>query len=310
MPVTIKPADDLLGCPAQVIVNAVNCRGVMGKGVAALFRGRSDYRGMVADYEKRCGAGEVRLGEPYLWRPSGRAASESSQMALFASADDEAPAEAKWVLNFPTKDHWRDSSRLLDIDRGLAHAAERRRGWGIASMAVPALGCGNGRLCWPIVGSVLAGWLEDRFPDVDVQLLPPPGRGEAPSEIRPAWVDIAAAMSASGKALGTGGDHRISVEAFAGALAGACGDLLGPRGASSAFFTTVLQRLSDNGIVSYGLDLATRRGQAHSPYALLAEGPAFQSAAAWRPSQSEPRPQAVCQAADRLSESIHRFAGR
>ena len=61
VPVTLERSGDLLASPAQVIVNAVNCRGVMGKGVAALFRGRAACREMAADYEKRCAAGEISL---------------------------------------------------------------------------------------------------------------------------------------------------------------------------------------------------------------------------------------------------------
>ena len=276
----------------------------MGKGVAALFRGHAAYGAMVADYEERCAAGKVRLGEPYLWRPAPD--DGPSQMSLFASAGAAAAAEAKSVLNFPTKDHWRESSRLSDIDRGLSYAAERHNGWGIKSMAVPALGCGNGRLQWQIVGDVLADWLDSRFPDVEVQLLPPSGATGPASEIQPGWVDMAIAMSEAAEDLAAGDGRRISVEAFAGSLARACGSLPGLGDARGPYFATVLQRLSDNGIVGYGLDLSDRRRQAHRVSALTAGGPAFEAARAWRRSQGDPDAQAISAAAASLAAEIQR----
>jgi O-acetyl-ADP-ribose deacetylase (regulator of RNase III) len=103
----------------QTLVNTVNCVGVMGKGIAATFKKR--YPAMFDDYVRRCEHGEVRLGEPYLWTGT-----------------------EPWVLNFPTKDHWRSVSRLEDIERGLEYLVEHYQQWGIQSLAVPPLGCGRG----------------------------------------------------------------------------------------------------------------------------------------------------------------------
>jgi O-acetyl-ADP-ribose deacetylase (regulator of RNase III)/uncharacterized protein YwgA len=122
---------DLFTSKAQTLVNTVNCVGVMGKGIALGFRER--FPEMYADYEARCRRREVRLGEPYLFRR-------------------ERPP---WVLNFPTKDHWRGLSRISDIVRGLEFLATHYREWGITSLAVPPLGCGNGQLDWTVVGPTL-----------------------------------------------------------------------------------------------------------------------------------------------------------
>src|SRR6266566_2728988 len=116
---------------AQTLVNTVNCVGIMGKGLALEFKRL--FPDMYEDYVARCKANEVKLGEPYLYR------------RLFPP----------WVLNFPTKDHWRSVSRLSDIVAGLEYLERHYREWEITSLAVPALGCQNGQLEWRIVGPTL-----------------------------------------------------------------------------------------------------------------------------------------------------------
>src|SRR5229473_8346679 len=86
---------DLFTSVMQTWVNPVNCAGVMGKGLALAFRRR--FPALYADYRARCRAGAVRLGEPYLF----------------------VQAQAPWIMNFPTKGHWRARSRLVDIEAGL-----------------------------------------------------------------------------------------------------------------------------------------------------------------------------------------------
>lgn len=122
---------DLFESSAQTLVNTVNTVGVMGKGVALGFKQR--FPEMYRDYVRRCERDEVKLGEPYLWRP----------------------LVEPWVLNFPTKAHWRRPSRLEDIVRGLEHLEANYRRWGIRSLALPPLGCGNGGLEWRVVGPTL-----------------------------------------------------------------------------------------------------------------------------------------------------------
>lgn len=122
---------DLFESQAQTLVNTVNCVGVMGKGVAFEFKKR--FPSMFDDYVCRCERKAVRLGEPYLYRD----------------------ASGKSIINFPTKDHWRSPSRLQDIDHGLDYFAEHAREWGITSVAMPPLGCGNGGLEWAEVGPLI-----------------------------------------------------------------------------------------------------------------------------------------------------------
>ena len=123
--VTVR-SGDLFASQAQTLVNAVNTVGVMGAGIALAFKRR--FPEMFADYVRRCKAGEFKLGEPYVFT-------------------GEPPAR-QWVLNFPTKGHWRERSRLGPIRDGLAHLRDHHLEWGITSLAVPALGCGAGGLAW------------------------------------------------------------------------------------------------------------------------------------------------------------------
>jgi len=127
---------DLLGSRMQTLVNTVNCVGVMGKGIALAFKAR--YPAMFLDYQVRCRRCEVRLGEPYLYK-----------------IDD-----LRWVVNFPTKAHWMNSSRLEDIENGLRYLASNAESWGVTSLAVPPLGCGNGGLNWADVYSLIKKYLE------------------------------------------------------------------------------------------------------------------------------------------------------
>lgn len=130
MPVRVL-VGDLFDSDAQTLVNTVNCVGVMGRGVALGFRKR--FPDMFKDYVARCDAGQVELGHPYLF-----------QHLL-----------PPWILNFPTKDHWRSVARLSDIISGLEYVEANYREWGIDSLAVPPLGCGEGQLDWRVVGPEL-----------------------------------------------------------------------------------------------------------------------------------------------------------
>lgn len=122
---------NLLESEAQTFVNTVNTVGVMGKGIALAFKKR--FPEMYKDYVHRCKAGEVRLGQPYLFR------------TLWEP----------WIINFPTKEHWRSASRLDAIVEGLDYLGKHVGNWGVESLAVPPLGCGHGQLEWTVVGPTL-----------------------------------------------------------------------------------------------------------------------------------------------------------
>lgn len=172
-------AGDLLSSSRQTLVNTVNTVGVMGKGIALAFKQR--YPEMYADYVERCARNEVRLGQPYVF-----------------------PVDGHVVLNFPTKRHWRAVSRLSDIVKGLEYLEAHYREWGITSLAVPPLGCGNGQLEWSVVGPTLVRHL-GRL-DIPVDLYAPAGEHVSddglfdiekpvePSRIPPEWVAVVAVL--------------------------------------------------------------------------------------------------------------------
>jgi uncharacterized protein YwgA/O-acetyl-ADP-ribose deacetylase (regulator of RNase III) len=140
---------NLFESKAQTLVNTVNCVGVMGKGVALEFK--KHFPEMFEDYEKRCKRHEVKLGRPYLFKR----------------------LVPPWILNFPTKDHWRSVASLEAIVEGLRYLIQHYKEWEITSMAVPPLGCGQGQLEWRIVGPTLYRYLSKM--DITIELYAPYG---------------------------------------------------------------------------------------------------------------------------------------
>lgn len=113
----------VLDSPAQTLVNTVNCVGVMGKGIAKAFKDR--YPAMFAAYKRVCDEHLLEPGKLWLW---------------------QGPDHS--VLNFPTKVHWRNPSRIEWIEMGLVKFADSYEARGITSISFPRLGCGNGGLNW------------------------------------------------------------------------------------------------------------------------------------------------------------------
>lgn len=147
--VTVRMGD-LFGSQAQTLTNTVNTVGVMGKGIALEFKKR--FPKMFEDYLRRCELGEVELGMPYLFKET-----------MFE----------QWILNFPTKEGWRTRSSLPAIQRGLEYLQKHVDEWGITSLAVPPLGCGQGGLEWRVVGRALYQGLARL--DIPVELYAPYG---------------------------------------------------------------------------------------------------------------------------------------
>lgn len=146
---------DILQSKAQTLINTVNCVGIMGKGIAQEFKDR--FPEMFEDYVRRCERREVRPGVPYLYK------------RLF-------PPQ---IINFPTKDHWKSVSRIADIERGLQHLIEHYRAWGVTSVAIPPLGCGNGQLDWKSVGRLIYKYASQM--DIPVEMYAP--YGTSPREL-------------------------------------------------------------------------------------------------------------------------------
>jgi O-acetyl-ADP-ribose deacetylase (regulator of RNase III) len=118
---------NLLEADAEALVNTVNTKGVMGKGVALQFKRAfpENYKA----YRAACAAGRVKLGQMFVF--------DSGRMG-----------HPRYIINFPTKDHWRSRSRVADIDAGLEDLRRVLAELQIESVAIPPLGCGLGGLRW------------------------------------------------------------------------------------------------------------------------------------------------------------------
>jgi O-acetyl-ADP-ribose deacetylase (regulator of RNase III) len=124
----------LLESSAQTLVNTVNCVGVMGKGLAHAFKEREPQ--MFAAYKRICEQHLLEPGKLWLWRGS-----------------------PNWVLNFPTKLHWRNPSQIEWIEAGLEKFVSAYEEQGITEISFPKLGCGNGNLEWDDVRPLMEVYL-------------------------------------------------------------------------------------------------------------------------------------------------------
>src|SRR3990172_1454256 len=139
---------NLLNAEAEALVNTVNSVGHMGKGVALQFK--KAFPENFLFYQKACRAGEVRPG----------------RMLVFETGSMLTP---KYVINFPTKRHWRGPSRYEDIESGLDALIKEVKRRGVRSIALPPLGCGLGGLDWDRVRPMIEAAFA-KVPDVEVML--------------------------------------------------------------------------------------------------------------------------------------------
>lgn len=144
---------NLLEEKTEALVNTVNCVGVMGKGIALQFK--RAFPENFRQYEKACHAKQVQPGRMFT--------------VLTGSV-----LYPRYIINFPTKRHWKEKSKIEDIKSGLKALIEEIKQLKISSIAIPPLGCGNGGLNWaevkPLIESALA-----QLPEVQVIIFEPAG---------------------------------------------------------------------------------------------------------------------------------------
>ena len=145
------PTGNLLDAQTEALVNTVNEVGVMGKGIALMFR--EAFPSNTATYEAACKEGEVRVGKMLV-------------------TENRALSGPRWIINFPTKKHWRQPSKLEWIRDGLADLRRVIEEKHIKSIALPPLGCGNGGLEWGQVRSTIEAVLSP-LEDVNVIVFAP-----------------------------------------------------------------------------------------------------------------------------------------
>lgn len=138
---------DILKSKMSVLVNTVNCVGVMGKGIALDFK--KTYPNMFFEYSKMCKDKKIQPGHIYPYYIDGKIS----------------------ILNFSTKDHWRNPSKISYIKSGLEQFVNEYKSLGIKSIAFPPLGCGNGGLHWDYVGPLMYSYLSKL--DIDVEIYAP-----------------------------------------------------------------------------------------------------------------------------------------
>lgn len=151
---------DMFSSDRQTLVNAVNTVGVMGKGLALQFKER--YPAMYKQYRLKCERDELRIGTLHLYT-----------------------GYHHWILNFPTKRHYKSKSRLQDVEIGLARLRDEYVDMRITSLALPALGCGYGGLDWKDVQPLIEHYLGDLPIPIEVYAPLPEGQEPLPAEKRP-----------------------------------------------------------------------------------------------------------------------------
>jgi O-acetyl-ADP-ribose deacetylase (regulator of RNase III) len=187
-----KGKGNLLLAEVDALVNTVNTVGVMGKGLALQFK--KAFPDAFATYEQACARGEISIGQMHVVPRAG---------------------SPRFLINFPTKQHWRNPSKLEYVESGLRALVELVRKLELRSIAIPPLGCGNGGLEWgdvrPMIERAFAA-----LPEVRVVLFEPAGAPPA-SEIldrreKPEMTTMRAAfISLMGQYSATHYDYRLSL---------------------------------------------------------------------------------------------------
>lgn len=149
---------DLLSSEADAIVNPVNCKGVMGKGLALQFKKKYPINFRV--YRDACASGYLRPGR------------------MLTAKED-----GKFIINFPTKDDWRQKSKLTYIEEGLVSLLDEIEKHNIKSIAIPPLGCGNGGLEWQTVRKLIEESFRNFDYGVEVTIFSPAGQDSLENDL-------------------------------------------------------------------------------------------------------------------------------
>ncbi|RBP85979.1 O-acetyl-ADP-ribose deacetylase (regulator of RNase III) [Cytobacillus firmus] len=147
---------NLLSADTEALVNTVNTVGVMGKGIALQFK--QAFPDNFKEYKKACNKGMVSPGKMFIY-------------------ENHSLSNPKYIINFPTKRHWKSMSKMQDIKDGLKAFREDLINLNIKSVSLPPLGCGNGGLEWSEVKPLITSSLEDLH-DVDIYIYEPTGSPE------------------------------------------------------------------------------------------------------------------------------------
>lgn len=142
---------NILHANTQALVNTVNTVGIMGKGLALQFKKMFPFN--FREYERACKENRVILGKMFI-------------------VQDSFMGSTKFIINFPTKNNWKNKSRLQDIISGLQDMVIQLKALDISSVAIPPLGCGLGGLAWSDVKTEIEK-IFSLYPEIDVQIYEP-----------------------------------------------------------------------------------------------------------------------------------------
>ena len=142
---------NIIKCETEAIVNSVNTQGIMGKGIALAFK--NAYPDNFKIYEKACKEGTIDIGK-----------------LLITETGELFP---KYIINFPTKKHWRNPSKYEYIEKGLKDLKKLIREYKIQSISIPPLGAGNGRLKWQIIKEMIIDSLKEFSNNLEILIFEP-----------------------------------------------------------------------------------------------------------------------------------------
>jgi len=144
---------DMFFSRLQTLTVSVNTVGVMGKGLAS--RAKYQFPDVYVRYQDACRTKRIQMGKPYLYKRESSLDEElADEPGTLTSANGET-----WFLLFATKHHWRQPADIQGIEEGLRWLEARYKTEGITSLAMPALGCGLGKLNWADVGPLMCRYL-------------------------------------------------------------------------------------------------------------------------------------------------------
>lgn len=158
---------NIFNTKAQTVVNTINCVGVMGKGIALVYKLR--YPHMYDIYHNYCKQHLISIGKIWLYK-----------------GDEKDP----WVLNFPTKVHWKYPSKLEYIEAGLKKFVETYKERGISSIAFPLLGVNNGGLDKDLVMDLMVRYLKECDIPVEIYLYDPNAPDDLFETFKSNWMKI------------------------------------------------------------------------------------------------------------------------
>ncbi|MBD3267981.1 Appr-1-p processing protein, partial [bacterium] len=150
-------AGDILNEEVEALVNTVNCVGVMGRGIALQFK--NAFPDNFKAYSKACKRGQIHPGKVFIY-------------------DYERMTYPRYIINFPTKRHWRGKSRMEDIENGLESLRNEIQTRDIQSIAIPPLGSGLGGLDWEDVRKRIEDYLS-QLSQVQIVIFEPKGAPKA-----------------------------------------------------------------------------------------------------------------------------------